>query len=208
MRLLRRFTGTTALLAVAALINLGLFGLAGFLTSKHRPPQDIIDPVGVSLVSLEAPEPPAQEEIKEPEPPPAEQKPDFMPDLVQPSLAGGGGFDFALKVDLGGIDRGQNDGAFIFDSVDLDQAPQALVRIPPDYPYSARERGIEGWVAVKFLIREDGSVGKVNILKSKPRDLFEEEVRRILPRWRFQPGRIGGEAVASWMVTTIRFDLN
>ncbi|MBE0565410.1 MAG: energy transducer TonB [Krumholzibacteria bacterium] len=205
---LRRLAGGGGLMILAIVINIGLFGLAGFLTSTVRPPRDISDPIGVSLVSLAPPEPARQEEVRDPEPPPPETKPDFQPDLVQPSVLGGGVADFAVKIDLGelGNDAGQDN--FIFDSVDLDQAPQATVRVPPDYPYGARERGIEGYVAVKFLVREDGTVGNVNVLKAKPEGLFDDAVRRALPKWRFQPGRIGGNPVASWVVTTIRFDLN
>ena len=36
--------------------------------------------------------------------------------------------------------------------------PQAVRKTTPAYPYKARERGIEGYVAVKFMVREDGSV--------------------------------------------------
>jgi protein TonB len=204
-----RQAGFNGLLVVLALvINLGLFGLAGFLTSQDRPPRDMTEPVGVSLVSLAPPEPPRQEEVREAEPPPPAEQPDFQPDLVQPSVLGAGAVDFQVKIDLEGVGRQRSDDSFIFDSGDLDQAPQALARVAPEYPYAARERGIEGYVAVKFLVREDGSVGNVNVLKAKPQGQFEEEVRRILPKWRFQPGSIGGEAVASWVVTTIRFDLN
>lgn len=205
---LRRLAGGGGLTILAIAINIGLFGLAGFLTSTARPPRDISDPIGVSLVSLAPPEPAKQEQVKEAEPPPPEAKPDFQPDLVQPSVLGGGVADFSVKIDLGELGQDQREQNFIFDSVDLDQAPQATVRIPPDYPYGARERGVEGYVAVKFLVREDGSVGNVNVLKAKPEGLFEDAVRRALPKWRFQPGRIGGNPVASWVVTTIRFDLN
>lgn len=205
---LRRLAGGGGLMILAIVINIGLFGLAGFLTSTVRPPRDISDPIGVSLVSLAPPEPARQEEVRDPEPPPPETKPDFQPDLVQPSVLGGGVADFAVKIDLGELGRDGSQDNFIFDSVDLDQAPQATVRVPPDYPYGARERGIEGYVAVKFLVREDGTVGNVNVLKAKPEGLFDDAVRRALPKWRFQPGRIGGNPVASWVVTTIRFDLN
>jgi protein TonB len=207
--ILRNLTGNAGILTAAAVINVALFGLAGFLTSQHRPPPDIIDPVGISLVSLVPPEPPPPEETKDPEPPPpAQDKPDFAPDLIQPSAMTGGMGDFAVSVNIDGIGERQSMESFIFDSVDLDQAPQAIIRVPPPYPYKAREQGIEGYVAVKFLVREDGTVGNVNILKAKPEGHFEEEVRRTLPKWKFQPGRIGGDPVASWVMTTLRFDLN
>lgn len=197
------------LIVAAVLVNAALFALAGYLTTHQRSVQDITEPVGVSLVSLAPPEPPKQEEVKEEAPPPpAEKKPDFAPDLVQPAISGPdlGGMSIGVKVDE--LARGTDPAEMIFDSVDLDQAPQALAKVPPAYPYQARERGIEGFVAVKFLVREDGSVGNVNILKAKPEGYFESEVRRALPQWTFQPGQIGGEPVASWVVTTLRFDLN
>lgn len=206
---LRVLASQTGFVIAAILVNAALFALAGFLTTQHRETQDITDPVGVSLVNLAPPEPPKQEEVKEAEPPPpAQEKPDFAPDLIQPSIGGPSIGGLAIGVDIGEIGRQEDTAAMIFDSVDLDQAPQAVMKVPPAYPFHARERGIEGFVAVKFLVREDGSVGNVNVLKAKPEGYFEEEVRRALPRWTFQPGRIGGEPVASWVVTTLRFDLN
>ena len=199
----------TGMVVAALAVNALLFALAGFLTTVNRDEQDIIEPVGVSLINLAPPEPPKQEEVKEPEPPPpAQEKPDFTPDLVQPAISGPSVGDLAIGIDIGGVARDSGPAEMIFDSVDLDQAPQALAKVPPTYPYKARERGIEGYVAVKFMVREDGSVGNVNILKAKPEGYFEEEVRRALLGWKFQPGQIGGEPVASWVVTTLRFDLN
>jgi len=190
-------------------VNLLVFVMAGMLAEQHGTPRDISNPVGVSLVSLKPPEPPKQEEVKEPTPPPpVPERPDFAPTLVQPSVLGAALEGLAVKIDIGGVETGRQQEDFIFDSADLDQAPQALAKIPPEYPYGAREKGIEGYVAVKFLVREDGSVGNINILKAKPRGPFEEAVRRSLSRWKFQPGRIGGDSVASWVVTTIRFNLN
>lgn len=206
---LRRGARTAGLVAAAVLVNGAIFGLAGILRTEHKPPQDITDPVAVNLVTLAPPEPPRQEEVREPEPPPpVEEKPDFAPDLAQPSVMEAALAGLSVKVDIGHVGGRAAPQDFIFDSVDLDQAPQAVVKVAPDYPYKARELGIEGYVAVKFLVREDGTVANVNILKASPEGQFEEAVRRDLPKWRFQPGRIGGQAVASWVVTTIRFDLN
>jgi protein TonB len=206
---LRGLVAQSGLVAGAVLVNAALFALAGWLTTQQRTVQDITDPVGVSLVNLAPPEPPKQEEVSEPEPPPpAQEKPDFAPDLIQPSISGPGVGDLAISVDIGDVARGNAAADMIFDSVDLDQAPQAVSKVPPTYPYKAREQGVEGYVAVKFLVREDGSVGNVNILKAKPEGYFEDEVRRALLRWNFQPGKIAGEPVASWVLTTLRFDLN
>lgn len=197
------------LIVGAVVINAALFALAGFLTTQEREVRDITDPVGVNLVSLAPPEPPEPERVREPEPPPpVQEKPDFTPDLVRPAISGPGTGGLAVEIDLGGVSRSRGPAEMVFDSIDLDQAPQAIRKIPPTYPYKARERGIEGYVAVKFMVREDGSVFNVNILKARPEGYFEDEVRRALVGWEFQPGRIDGEPVASWVVTTLRFDLN
>lgn len=203
-----------ALLVVGAAgaINVVLLLLASYLINASRPPeQDITAPIGVSLVNLAPPAPPKQEAVREEAPPPpAEDKPDVQPDLFQPDFgaAAAGAGDIAVNIDIGGIARSESEREMIFDSVDLDQAPTALVQVPPEYPYRAREQNLEGYVAVKFLVRPDGSVGNVNILKGQPEGVFDDEVRRALFRWKFQPGRLGGEAVASWVVTTLRFDLH
>lgn len=205
---LRKGSIWVGLVIAAAVINVGLFSLMGTLVRKHREPPEMEDATAVSLVTLTPPEPPQQQEIKDPEPPPAREKPDFAPDLVQPSLGdlGTGG----LSVDLGITDVGarSEEKEFIFDSVDLDQPPQILVQTAPEYPFKAREQGVEGYVAVKLLVHEDGTVGQINVIKAKPRGYFEDAVRRALPGWTYQPGRIGGEPVTSWVMTTVRFNLN
>jgi protein TonB len=62
-------------------------------------------------------------------------------------------------------------------------------------------------VKVKFLVDEEGKVSRVSILESSPKGVFEESVLQTLPSWKFSPGRILGESVSTWVVTTIRFEL-
>jgi protein TonB len=195
------------LLAVAAslLVNLLLFELASLLASERGAPEDLIDPVGIKLVSLAAPEPPKQEEIKEPEKPKEEPKSDFTPDLVRPQLSGMAGIDAAVAINLGNIGGDDMEKEFVFEAYELDQAPQAVVRIPPVYPYRARERGIEGVVQVKLLVNTDGTVGQVEILDARPEGMFEDAVRNAVPKWKFNPGKIQGKAVTAWVVTFVRF---
>ncbi|MBD3222949.1 TonB family protein [bacterium] len=205
MRALGRYL---VLAVLAAVVNLLLLGATTILSQEREPPQDISDPVGVSLVSLKAPEPPEQEEIKDPEPPPPQEKPDFAPDLVQPGLGDMGGPAIGVSINVGGVEREAAKTSFIFDSVDLDRAPEVVSRVNPEYPYQARERGIEGYVAVKVLVSEDGSVRQVNVLKAKPKGVFDTAVRRAVPNWRFKPGEVGGEPVTAWVTTTLHFRLN
>ncbi|HVO76396.1 MAG TPA: energy transducer TonB [Candidatus Bathyarchaeia archaeon] len=151
-----------------------------------------------------------------PEPVPDEQAPktNFAPDLVVPSmptLGAGEAVDPDIAVDLTGVasqDMETNTGSMVFESYELDQPPQAVVKEPPSYPYKARELGVEGSVQVKMLVQKDGSVGDVKILDARPKGVFDEAVYQALAQWRFNPGKVGGKAVMAWVVTTVHFDLN
>lgn len=193
----------------AVMITAILFGLAAFLVrDRAAPPQDITAPLGVSLVRLEAPSLPPEEEVREPEKPRQEQQVDFAPDIGQPELAAAGIGDVGIVVNLTGVAGVSTKRDFVFEAYELDQPPQPIVRIPPAYPRAANERGIEGAVQVKVLITTEGTVGDIVILDARPKGVFEDAVRRTLPQWRFAPGKVGGKAVTAWVVTTIHFSLN
>lgn len=193
-------------IAGSVLVNIGLFGLASLLSSERERPADMTEPVAVSLVKLAPPKTAEPEEVKEPTPPKQEPKSDFTPDLVRPDLALGSNVDVGVAVDLGGIRRSDMGGEFVFEAYELDQPPQVLVRVPPVYPYKAREQGIEGVVQVKLLVNSDGTVGAVQILDARPKGIFEDAVRKSVPQWKFSPGKIEGATVTAWVVTAVRFE--
>lgn len=195
--------------AFSLLVNLVLLAIASLLSAKHSRPLDMLDPIAVSLVNLAPPEPPQRREAKEPEKPKPQQKSDFTPDLVQPDFSGdAAGMDLGVVIDLGNLGGADIGGdGFVFEAYELDQAPQPVVRVPPVYPYKAREQGIEGAVQIKMLVNADGTVGQIFILDARPAGLFEDAVMKSVPQWKFNPGTIEGEAVTAWVVTTIRFDL-
>ena len=82
------------------------------------------------------------------------------------------------------------------------------VRAPrPLYPGSARRRGVEGWVRVRFLVDEQGRVRDLSVVQANPSGLFDRAVLQTLPNWRFRPGTISGRPVSTWVETTIEFKL-
>jgi protein TonB len=188
-------------------INVVIAALAALLMKERGLPQDLTDPVGVRLVELTPPEPPEPEEIAEPEKPQEQQRLDFTPDLVQPDLGPAGSVDGGIAVDLGGVATADLSTEYVFEAYELDQPPQPVVRVPPPYPYKARERNIEGIVQVKMLVDTNGSVSQVQILDSRPKGMFEESVLKAVPKWKFNPGKIEGRVVTAWVVLPIRFTL-
>jgi len=96
----------------------------------------------------------------------------------------------------------------IFAAGDLDKPLMVLSRIPPVYPLRARTRGTEGWVRVKFVVHEDGTVGSISVLESEPDTVFNDAVIRTVSGWRFQAGTVGGVPIKAWAETTVRFKLD
>ena len=95
----------------------------------------------------------------------------------------------------------------MFEAGDLDHPPAILARVPPPYPYRARQMEVEGHVRVRFLVTPDGRAEHIEILDAEPPGFFEDAVLQSVPTWTFRPGEVGGTPVASWMATTVRFQL-
>ncbi len=183
--------------------------LASFLSHERGIPENAIDPVPINLVKLAPPEPPKAEEAGKLEKPKVQEKNDFEPDLIRPNLSRTSGqIQGGVVVNLGGMEGASIEKEdFVFESYELDQPPQVIVKVPPVYPYKARERGIEGIVQIKVLVNTDGTVGRLHILDARPEGYFEKSVMRAVPNWKFNPGKIEGSAVTAWVVTNVRFQL-
>lgn len=76
------------------------------------------------------------------------------------------------------------------------------------YPETARKAGEQGTVFVSFVIRKDGSIANVKVLRGVSPELDAEAVRvvKMMPAW--TPGRQRGEAVNVQFNMPIRFTLN
>ncbi len=194
---------------VAVVLNIVLFSSAALLSRDRPVRQTSTAPISVNLVTLKpATPPPPEEKLEIPRPKPKPEM-DFTPELAQPNLLGPPPLDVQVRIDPLLFAAGPERAEFIFNSGDLDQSPRKMLPVSePVYPYKARQRNIEGYVKVKFLVRADGTVGEVLVLDAQPQGLFEATTLKTVPQWRFQPGVIDGQAVPSWVVTTIRFTLN
>jgi TonB family protein len=76
------------------------------------------------------------------------------------------------------------------------------------YPKEAKDKGIQGQVFVRFIVKEDGSVSEVSILKSANPLLDSEAVRVVTTLSNFKPGKFNGNAVPVWFILPITFALN
>ena len=67
------------------------------------------------------------------------------------------------------------------------QGPGLIKKVEPNYPPIARASRIEGTVVVDAIIRSDGTVSNVTVLKSSSR-LFDQACIDAVKQWRFTPG--------------------
>lgn len=89
-----------------------------------------------------------------------------------------------------------------------DRDAQPLVRIEPQYPPRALERGVEGTCNVRFDVTPDGTPTNIQILQCSS-SLFDSAARRAVERWRYNPKVVDGVPVSRTGVETqFVFQLN
>jgi TonB family protein len=75
----------------------------------------------------------------------------------------------------------------------------------PDYPSSAKSRGISGSVTFRAHILEDGTVGHLTVLSGPPE--LQEAAKKTLYRWRFSPWTANGQPVDAYTTLPVTFNL-
>ena len=75
------------------------------------------------------------------------------------------------------------------------------------YPQDAKEKGIQGKCIVKLLIKADGSIGNVTVMRGVYPSIDKEAIRLIerMPNW--IPAQIDGKNVNSYYNLPIKFEL-
>jgi protein TonB len=109
---------------------------------------------------------------------------------------------FAIDVDV------NMDGAgFEIAAADTDIVP--IVRVEPQYPLRASERGIEGWVEVEFTISKLGTVKDARVINSAPSSIFDRATLKAIRKWKYNPKIEDGEPVErSGVKVRLKFDLS
>ena len=180
-----------AAIALACLITFGLFwamqaliGVTGELKEGGAPPTiDFVRLRKDNAPELKKREPPKREKPEQPPPPPEMSMAKAQMDTGDSLGALGAIGELG---DMGDAGIGSGAGA------DRDVVP--LVRIQPDYPMRARQRELEGWVAIVFTITKIGSV-KDPVVHSSSHSVFNEPALRAVRKWKYNPKIENGEAV-------------
>ncbi len=78
---------------------------------------------------------------------------------------------------------------------------------PPFYPRRARQRNIEGWVDLEFVVTRDGDTRDVQIADASHDSYFREEAQSAVEAMRFEPRVFLGEPIEQRAFTRIRFEI-
>jgi len=87
------------------------------------------------------------------------------------------------------------------------KAPVVIDRAEPLYNETARKARITGTVIVEAIISKSGRVEDVKVIKGLPMGL-SHEAEEAVKRWRFKPGTLNGQPVATIFNLTVTFKLN
>ena len=185
MQSLRRY-GTSVLVSMA--VTFGLFFLMQVLiaTGKADLDDDAANRV-LELVQVER-EQTLQRKERVERPPENEKPPEIeTPQNAQFNTATSGvSFNFdsgRQQVNTGGDFLG--DGEYL---------PIAIIQ--PQYPQRAQERGIEGYAILEFTVTPAGTVENPIIIFEEPTGAgFGRAALRVVPKYKYQPRVINGEAV-------------
>jgi protein TonB len=106
----------------------------------------------------------------------------------------------------GGLGSGSSGKAY--DENQVDRAVSISRAATPHYPDALKSVGVEGTVAMRFIVGADGRVepGSIDVI-STPHKLFAEAVRRSLLETRYRPAEAGGRPVRQVVEQTFSFKL-
>ncbi len=140
-------------------------------------------------------------ERKPPEQPPPPPEIDFAKNLNPDDAVGSIVPIVDLGLELAGATNLGTGGA------DRDIVP--LVRVEPQYPMRAEQRGIEGWVELVFTITAVGTVKDVVVTASYPGSVFDRVAVRAVRKWKYSPKVEDGAAVERTNVhQRLKFELD
>jgi len=127
--------------------------------------------------------------------PPAAPAPTLVPDEPEPAAAADDNAPRTIVPD-----------AVYYPAKDLDIYPQASKRITPDFPRSARDAQIAGWVTLMVMIDEGGRVEGTSVVDAVPEGVFEQAAQQALANAAFYPAQKDGRTVRSRMLIKVEFD--
>lgn len=85
---------------------------------------------------------------------------------------------------------------------------QGLQNRAPKYPQLSRKKKEQGTVLLKLLVKADGTVGTISVLKSSGFSRLDQAALQAVKHWRFVPAKQQGQSIDFWYEMPMTFALN
>lgn len=82
--------------------------------------------------------------------------------------------------------------------------PRVIDKVNPRYPAAAKRANVGGAVVIRAIVRKDGSVDEVEVLKDLPHGLGEAAADAVR-QWKFRPGTYRGEPIDVYYTVTVNY---
>jgi protein TonB len=126
---------------------------------------------------------------------PDRKKPDQPPPPPPMNFSQNLNPDEGASVAIPAVDVGLELAATDLGSGGSDRDVVPLVRVEPQYPMSAKQRGVEGWVELKFTITAAGTVANIVVTAANPGTIFNKAAVNAVSKWKYNPKVEAGTAV-------------
>src|SRR5262245_12595166 len=162
------------------------------LSQENQPQVQIAQPTAPPTVGAPIPVPEAEA--------PQEQTIASQEEISQMIGSGSAGGDSVVIQPSG--DELPAFGEFVY----VEEMPEAITKVPPEYPEIARASGTEGQVLVQALVGKDGKVKDTRVVKSVP--VLDDAAVKAVKQWVFKPALSNNKPVAGWVAVPVRFSLH
>ena len=216
----RKYLVKATIVGSAAWIALFLLSFGGVLILKHRPKETSV--IVVPYRELAAPPPlsqdapPPQVQVTTPVAPPtvgvavpvpdAEAPPEqtiaSQSEIAQTTGSVESSGDGQIVVQAPTEDELPKYGEYVY----VEELPEAITQVKPQYPDIAREAGVDGTVLVQALVGKDGRVKDVRVVKTIP--MLEAAAVAAVKQWVFKPALSNNKPVAVWVAVPVKFSLH
>ncbi len=146
-----------------------------------------------------------QTKVRKPNKPPAAAKEPPKPKMSKPKLDS----NLASSMDMGSLDIAANltIDSGLGGSGDGEYLP--IVKVAPQYPRRAAQKGIEGYVVVEFTVSKLGTVKDVKVIEANPPNIFNRAAISAAKKFKYKPKIDNGVASdVTGVRNIIRFELD
>jgi periplasmic protein TonB len=88
----------------------------------------------------------------------------------------------------------------------VEELPEAVTKVQPEYPEMARSANVDGTVMVQALVGKDGKVKDAKVVKGIP--MLDAAALAAVKQWVFKPALSNNKPVAVWVAVPVKFTLH